>query len=54
MSKESVAKKDKVSEDRQRTGVQEYLDRLSRIELMNRVSHAATRVGMDNAIKTSG
>jgi hypothetical protein len=53
MSKQGAAKQERVSEDKQRTGVQEYLDRLSRIELMNRVSDAARRVGMDNAIKTS-
>ena len=48
MSKEGAAKQDRVSDESGKTGVQEYLDKLQRLELTQRVSVAELKAGIEH------
>ena len=47
MSKEGAAKQDRDSDESGKTGVQEYLDKLQRLELTQRESVAELKAGIE-------
>ena len=47
MSKEGAAKQDKVGGEVEKTGVQEYIDRLNKVELIQRLSLSELKTSIE-------
>ena len=48
MSKEGAAKQDRVSDEKGKTGVQEYIDKLQRLDLIYRVGVTELKAGIEH------
>jgi hypothetical protein len=48
MSKEGAARQERVSDERGKTGVQEYIDKLNRMELIQRLSISELKSAIDH------
>ena len=48
MSKEGAAKQDRVSDESGKTGVQEYIDKLQRLDLIYRVGVTELKAGIEH------
>ena len=51
MSKEGAAKQDKVGGGVEKTGVQEYIDKLNKVELIQRLSLSELKSAIDHTNK---